>query len=223
VRELAVRRRFAFTDLSASDHLRYRLDGDLGPAGQQRPWSCEANRAFLDDGGTEDWITWTCPSLLAAGPDREFSVAFGGGGGEALSGGGDAVGDLLMVGIGTAVGLFRGRRREPSERTVTDVLAVSDVRDPIGVMADPHVAGLFRHWPVVDAPPQEWLRSVRRVLRVREYPPDAPPQPLALGMTTQGPLGVTTRDWWQRGPWLEHQIELGAALGRALVAIGAHA
>jgi hypothetical protein len=42
-------------------------------------------------------------------------------------------------------------------------------------------------------------------------------------MTTHGPLGVTSRDWWQRPAWLEHQIELGAALGRAVVARGAHA
>jgi hypothetical protein len=67
------------------------------------------------------------------------------------------------------------------------------------------------------------VRSLRRVLRVRELPPDAPPQPLALGMTTQGCLGVTTRDWWQRAPWLEHQIDLGVALGHAVVAAGAHA
>jgi hypothetical protein len=39
-------------------------------------------------------------------------------------------------------------------------------------------------------------------------------------MTMHTPLTVTSQNWWLRGPWLEHQIRLGIALGLAAVAAG---
>ena len=110
----------------------------------------------------------------------------------------------------------------PPHLTVTDVLAVSEVQDPVGIFADPEVLRLYRHWPVMEEP-KAWVRSVKRALRVRELPADEPPQPLALGMTANGPLGITSREWWNRTPWLAHQIDLGIGLGRAVVAAGTHA
>ena len=218
--ELARQRGYAFADLSTSSHQQYRLDGDLGGAGEPRAWTCEAHREYLADGGAEDHVRWACPSLHAAEAAHELIVSFGGR--DAYLGNGDAVGDLAVVGVGALVNIFR-RRNEPADLTVTDVLAVSEVHDPAGIMTDPEVLRLYRHWPQPAEAPSAWARSVKRALRVTELPADAPPQDLALGMTVKGPLGVTSRDWWNRTPWLAHQIDLGIALGRAVVAGGAYA
>jgi len=218
--ELARQRGYAFADLSTSSHQQYRLDGDLGGAGEPRAWTCEAHREYLADGGAEDHVRWTCPSLQATDADHELVVSFGGSG--SLLGNGDAVGDLAVVGVGALVNIFR-RRNDPADLTITDVLAVSEVHDPVGIMADPEVLRLYRHWPVPPEASKAWASSVRRALRLNEMPADAPPQPLALGMTAHGPLGITSRDWWNRTTWLAHQIDLGIALGRAVLAAGAHA
>lgn len=220
VSELAGQRGYAFADLSTSSHQQYRLDGDLGADGGRRGWTCEAHVEYLADGGAEDHVRWTCPSLLATDAAHELIVSFGGS--DAHLGNGDAIGDLAVVGVGALVNIFR-RRNGPADLTVTDVLAVSEVHDPVGIMTDPEVVRLYRHWPLPEEAPSAWARSVKGALRVTELPADAPPQGLALGMTAKGPLGITSRDWWNRTSWLPHQIDLGIALGRAVLAAGAHA
>jgi hypothetical protein len=216
VRELGARREFGFTDQSTSNHLRYELAGDLGVAGQNRPWTCSISRHFLDDGGAENSIDWTCPSLIAADAQKELIVSVGTG---ASLGSGEAVGDLALLGLGTATAFFRGRRRSPEELLVTDVLTVCSVQDPNGILTGT-ARETFAHWPVLDDPPPRWVQSVRRVMRAQELPADAPPPSLAVSMTAHTPLTIGSRDWWQRGSWLEHQIDLGLAIGRAVVSAG---
>lgn len=219
VREPATRRGFVLTDLSVADHLQYRLDGGLGPAGQQRPWTCSVNRAFLDDGGAENWVEWTCPSLLARPGGHDLTASFGGGGG--LGASGETTLDLAVVGVRAAAAFLRGRRRPEAELVVSDVLEVCDVADPDGVLVG-EARHRFGHWPVVDADMPAWARKVRTVMRARELPRDAPPDGLALSMTSHSPLSISTRDWWQVTERLEHQIDLGIALARSVVAAGAH-
>lgn len=220
VQELSARRRFGLTDLSTAQHLQYRLEGTLGPQGQHRPWVCTANRYFLDDGGTEDWVEWACPSLVAASPDRELILLYGSGSGAGL-GASDLGSDAAVLGVAAAVGLFRNLGK-PAPGPVTDILTVTTVTDQLGVFSG-RAQQLFCHWPVVDAPSPGWHRSVRTFLKVAELPPDAPPDPTQITMTAHTPLSSTTREWWQVAPRLEHQIELGIALGQAIVAVGAHA
>jgi hypothetical protein len=219
-REPASRRGLGFTDLSESTHLRYRLDGDLGPAGGRRPWTCSVNRAFLADGGAESWVEWTCPSLLARPGGHDLVASFGGGGG--LGASGDGVVDVAVVGLRAATSFLRGRRRPEADQVVTDVLTVCDVSDPDGVLVG-EARHRFAHWPVVDAPLPEWARTVRKVMGARQLPADAPPDGLALSMTSHSPLTIVTRDWWQLPERLEHQFDLGVALARSVVAAGAHA
>lgn len=218
VQELAARRGLALADASTSQHLQYRLEGTLGPAGGYRPWTCTANRYFLDDGGTEDWVDWACPSLLAASPRRELILLFGSGASSGDGAGGDLEGAAVLLGVAAAV---RALRR-PAPEPVTDVLAVTRVADPDGVLTG-RARELFCHWPVVDGPLPPWRRRVGRFLGKAELPPDAPPDPLHLTMTVHTPLSSSTRDWWQLAPRLEHQIELGIALGEAVVTAGSHA
>lgn len=220
VQELAARRGYALTDRSTAQHLQYRLEGTLGPSGQNRPWTCTANRYFLDDGGTEDWVDWACPSLQARSPYRELILLFGSGHG-AGGGAGDLSVDAALLGVAAAVSLVRSLRR-PVPQPVTDVLTVTQVTDPDGLFAG-RVRELFCHWPVLERPAPSWHGPVRRFLRVTELPTDAPPDPLHVTMTASTPLSSSTRDWWQLGPRLEHQIDLGVALGQAVVAAGSHA
>jgi hypothetical protein len=220
VRDVAARRGWAYRDESTSRTQRYLLHGDLGPAGLSRPWTTAANRHYLDDGGAEDWVEWECPSLLAADPSVEIVVIHGSGDGIGATG--DAMGDLAMLGIGVAARLFR-RRRELTDRTVTDVLAQRcQVQDPARIFTG-RVQHLFNHWPVVDGPPHRAVKAIAGFLGAPDLPPDAPPQQLAISMTPHSRLSMTSRDWWRRGPWLEHQTELGIAIGRAVVAAGTHA
>lgn len=220
VRDLAARRGWTYLDESSPNSQRYLVQGDLGPAGQSRPWTTVANRHYLDDGGAEDWIEWECPSLLAADPSVEIVVIHGSGDG--ISGTGDAVGDLAMLGIGVAAKLFR-RRKAPTDRTVTDVLTQQcSVQDPARIFTG-RVHQLFNHWPIVEGPPHPAVRAIAGFLGAPAMPPDAPPQQLAISMTPHSRLSITSRDWWQQGPWLEHLTELGIAIGLAVVASGTHA
>lgn len=220
VQELAARRQFGLTDLSTAQHLRYRLEGTLGPEGQHRPWVCTANRYFLDDGGTEDWVDWACPTLQAASPDRELILLYGAGAGAGV-GASELGTDGALLGVAAAVGLARSLG-QPPPGPVTDILTVTQVTDPVGVFTAT-ARHLFCHWPVVEAPSPAWHRRVRKFLKVAELPSDAPPNPLYVTMTAHTPLSSTTRDWWQVAPRLEHQIELGIVIGQAVVASGAHA
>ena len=215
IRQVAERRGLRLHDLSTSDHQHFRLEGDLGPAGGNLPWSCAAHRVYLADGGAEDWVEWTCPDLRATTPAHQLYVGFGGAGG--LGSSGDAATDLARLGAGLAAAVLRRRRRAPARAGGGDVLELCEVEDPLGLVAG-DVRTLICHWPVPDVRTASWARAAQRALGGPDLPPDAPPHTLRVGMSVQAPLTIMTRDWWQRAPWLDHQLALGCAVGRAVAA-----
>jgi len=216
VRQVAGRRGLRLQDLSTSDHQHFRLDGDLGPSVGGLPWSCAVHREYLADGGAEDRVEWTLPDLRAVDAGHRLYVGVGTGADGGTGSTGHAAGDLAVLGAGLVGALLR-RRRRPTAAPDDDVLALLDLEDPLGVVVG-EVRTLICHWPVPVDPPPAWARAARRALGGPDRAPDAPPDSLRVGMSEQAPLTVLTRGWWQRESWLDHQVALGCAVGRAVAA-----